>query len=65
MLVTLAGIVTPVKDLQPENAYHPMLVTLAGIVTLVKEVQLRNAYNSMLVNWLFAANETLVKDSQL
>ena len=36
MLVTLSGIVTLVRLLQPENASSPMLVTLSGIVTLVK-----------------------------
>ena len=40
MLVTLSGIVTLVKPLQPENAELPMLVTLFGIVTLVKPLQL-------------------------
>ncbi len=43
MLVTLFGIVTLVKLLQPENASTPMLVTLSGIVTLVKPVQSQNA----------------------
>ena len=39
MLVTLAGIVTLVRLVQPENASEPMLVTLSGIVTLVRLVQ--------------------------
>ena len=39
MVVTLSGIVTLVKPLQPENAELPMLVTLSGIVTLVKPWQ--------------------------
>ena len=39
MLVTLSGIVTLVRDLQPKKAYNPMLVTLPGIVTLVRDVQ--------------------------
>ena len=39
MLVTLAGIVTLVRPMQPENAKGPMLVTLPGIVTLVRPVQ--------------------------
>ena len=43
MLVTLSGIVTLVKDLQPEKAQSPMLVTLSGIVTLVRDVQLWKA----------------------
>ena len=32
MLVTLLGIVTLVRLVQPENAQSPMLVTLLGIV---------------------------------
>ena len=32
MLVTLLGIVTLVRLVQPENASVPMLVTLLGIV---------------------------------
>ncbi len=32
MLVTLLGIVTLVRLVQPENAPSPMLVTLSGIV---------------------------------
>ncbi len=39
MLVTLSGMVTLVKPVQPENAEAPILVTLSGIVTLVKPVQ--------------------------
>ena len=33
--LTLSGIVSEVKPLQPENAYSPMLVTLPGITTIV------------------------------
>ena len=40
MLVTLSGIVTLVRDVQPLKAQPPMLVTLCGIVTLVRDVQL-------------------------
>jgi hypothetical protein len=40
MLVTLSGIVMPVKELQPLNADLPMLVTLSGMDILVKELQL-------------------------
>ena len=40
MLVTLSGIVTLVRDSQPQKARSPMLVTLSGIVTLVRDVQL-------------------------
>ncbi len=43
MLVTLLGIVTLVRLLQPENAESPMLVTLLGIVTLVRLLQPENA----------------------
>ena len=39
MLVTLSGIVTLVRDVQPLKASSPMLVTLSGIVTLVRDVQ--------------------------
>ena len=34
MFVTLSGIVTLVRAVQPENALSPMLVTPLGIVTL-------------------------------
>ena len=40
MLVTLLGIVTEVKEEQPEKALFPMFVTLSGIVMKVKEEQL-------------------------
>ncbi len=40
MLVTLLGIVTEVKEEQPQKADSPMLVTLLGIVTEVKEEHL-------------------------
>ena len=43
MLVTLDGIVTDVRPLQPENAEDPMLVTLDGIVTDVRPLQASNA----------------------
>ena len=36
MLVTLSGIVTTVRDAQPEKALLPMLVTLPGIVYAAK-----------------------------
>ena len=52
MLVTLSGIVTLVKALQPENAESPMLVTLSGIVTLVKPLQPENAEFAMRVTQL-------------
>ena len=49
MLVTLEGITTEVKPLQPLNADCPMLVTLEGISTDVKALQPENAYSPMLV----------------
>ncbi len=49
MLVTLLGIVTEVKPVQPEKAQFPMLVTLLGIVTEVKPLQLEKALFLMLV----------------
>ncbi len=52
MLVTLSGIVMPVKPLQYLNAISPMLVTLSGIVTLVRPLQPRNAEYPMLVTGL-------------
>ena len=52
MLVTLLGIVTLVRLVQPENAQSPMLVTLLGIVTLVRLVQSENAASPMLVTLL-------------
>ena len=42
MSVTLSGIVTLVKPVQPENAKFPMVITPLGIVTLVKPVQPEN-----------------------
>ena len=39
MLVTLSGIVTLVRLLQPSKAELPMLVTPSGIVTLVRLLQ--------------------------
>ena len=41
MFVTLSGIVTLVRDEQPQKADISMLVTLSGIVTLVRDSQLR------------------------
>lgn len=43
MPVTLLGIVTLVKLLQPSKALSPMLVTLSGIVTLLKLLQFLKA----------------------
>ena len=39
MLVTLFGIVTLARLLQPQNTMVPMLVTLSGIVTLARLLQ--------------------------
>ena len=39
MVVTLFGIVTEVRPLQPEKAPSPMKVTLFGIVTEVRPLQ--------------------------
>ena len=38
MLVTLLGIVTEVKEEQPEKALYPMLVTLLGIIVFRQPV---------------------------
>ena len=43
MLVTLSGIVTFIRLLQPVNKQVPILVTPLGMVTLVKLLQLKNA----------------------
>ena len=43
MYVTLSGIVTLVRDEQPEKASSPMRVTLSGIVTLVRDVHSQKA----------------------
>ena len=48
MVVTLSGIVTPVRLRQELKAEPPMLVTLFGIVTLVRRAQ-KNARSPMLV----------------
>lgn len=47
ILVTLSGIVTLVKPVQPENSSSPMLVTLSESVMLVKPVQPQNARLSL------------------
>ena len=47
ILVTLLGIVTLVRVVQPWNAEPPILVTLLGIVTLVRLVQPKNALSPM------------------
>ena len=63
MLVTLLGMVMPVKPVQFWNALVPMLVTLLGMVMLVKPVQFWNALVPMLVTLLPMV--TLVKFVQL
>ena len=39
MEVTLSGMVTSVRPLQPEKAYLPMEVTLSGMVIVVRLLQ--------------------------
>ena len=39
MLVTLLGMVTEVKLLQVEKAYHPMLVTPSSMMTVLMELR--------------------------
>ena len=39
ILVTLSGIVTDVRPLQPSNAPIPMLVTPPGIITDIRPLQ--------------------------
>jgi hypothetical protein len=48
MLVTLPGMVTLVRPLQPEKAPFPMLVTPSGMVTLIRLLQSLKAYSPML-----------------
>jgi hypothetical protein len=48
MLVTLPGMLTEAKFVQPANADAPILVTLFGIVMLFKPL-LPNAYCPILV----------------
>ena len=48
-VITLSGIVTPVRLKQSMNALSPMLVTLSPITTLVRLEQLPNASGPMLV----------------
>ena len=43
MLITLSGIVTLARLVQPENAEPPIPVTLLPIVTFVRLVQPENA----------------------
>ena len=43
MEVTLFPMVTEVKPLQPQNAFHPIEVTLLGMVIEVKLLQPENA----------------------
>ena len=57
MLVTLPGIVTEVKPLQPEKAPYSMLVTLLGIVTEVRLVHSAKSLAPMLVTLLGIVTE--------
>ena len=41
--MTLLGIVTLVRPVQPKNAAYPILVTPFEIITLVRPVQYSNA----------------------
>ena len=50
--MTLLGIVTLVRPLQPENAWDPILITLLGIVTLIRPLQPPNAPFPILVTLL-------------
>jgi hypothetical protein len=52
MLVTLLGMVTDVRLLQPEKAPDSMLVTLLGMVTDVRLLQPEKAELPMLVTLL-------------
>ena len=57
MLVTLLGIVTEVRPLQPEKAELPILVTLLGIETEVRPLQPEKAELPMLVTLLGIVTE--------
>ena len=52
MFVTLLGMVTEVREEQPEKVTSPMLVTLLGMVTEVREEQPLKAKSPMLVTLL-------------
>ena len=62
MLVTLFGIVTPVKELQCKNAPFPMLLTPSSIVTFASELHVSNTLSSMLI--MLPGIVTLVKEPQ-
>ena len=50
MKVTLFGIVTLVRPVQPENVLSPMEVTLSGIVTPVRLVQPKGTSGNYFMN---------------
>ena len=58
--VTLLGIVTVVKPVQPSKAHIPIEVTLLGIVTVVKPVQPSKAERPIEVTLLGIVTEVLV-----
>ena len=64
MFVTLLGMVTAVRPLQPEKALFPMLVTLLGIVTVVRPVQFLNALLPIVVT-PFGTTYSVISDPSL
>ena len=56
IVVTLLGIVTLVRLLQPSNAPLPIVVTLLGIVTLVRLMQ--PSYLQPVITQYFASNKS-------
>ena len=57
MLVTLLGIVTEVRPVQPEKADAPILVTLLGMVMEVRSEQPKNACSPIVVTLLGMVTE--------
>ena len=68
MEVTLSGMVTEVRPLQPEKARSPMEVTLLGIITEVRPLQDWKAYWPMVVTLsvmvIFVIEEVLPLNSE-
>ena len=56
MLVTLEGITTLDRELQPENVQSPMLVTLVGMTILGRERQLE--YLQPIITQYFIDNKS-------
>ena len=56
MLVTLLGMVTEVRPLQPLKAELPMLVTLLGMVTEARTLHSEKVFGPMLVTELGIIN---------